>query len=209
MVVRRLLEDDPGLLRLERTSASPGIAQGSEVSPVTYQAQLDDQIEGLRDIVQQLHSNVTTLHSELIWARGKLLDTVSILRTQTEHHVLLHHTLEQLANVPDLVDWQTELNILLSRFSPARIDDHFPRIRNQFRAQDDLFEDMPVDSDSDIEYIDDPLPARVRARAADVLQADEYLPAYPDSVPVTTAAADAEATESVRAMTTEDDDDSN
>ena len=163
-------------------------AQGSRVSPTMYSDQTDDiavlhgHVNGLRNTVAQLHGNVITLHRELVWARNELLDAVAMLQMQTRRQVQLLHALDQFVTEAEPLDWRSDINIILSRFSPVRIDDRFDRIRDRFRLQDSLLEDMPVDSDSELDYADDPSPLRVRERAANQLPADdtpmEYLGPY-------------------------------
>ena len=163
VVVRRMIRQ----LLLE-TEAADGPSTSTTTDPrQATRDQLQETVDGLRIMVGQVHGDLGTLHRELLWTRLELVNVLGRLREQHDHHSQLYEAVTDLVGSPEPITTQAVWLLVrdaIQRFHPRPISPLFPRIQERLARQDDMFEDMAVNSDSEGEYIDDPSPAAIRAR---------------------------------------------
>lgn len=126
------------------------------------------QAQKLREMALQQHNDVLTLHRELVWTRNEHLNALYHFRAQGDRHLALHRAVTELVSGP-VSDYQREemQHALTTQYEPRPMGGFLPRAQDRFAAQNALFEDMAVDSDSEPDYIDDPTPRRAAEALTD------------------------------------------
>ena len=151
-----------------------GVAQGSWPLPLGTpedgrdREELMAQAQKLREMALQQHNDVLTLHRELVWTRNEHLNALYHFRAQGDRHLALHRAVTELVSGP-VSDYQREemQHALTTQYEPRPMGGFLPRAQDRFAAQNALFEDMAVDSDSEPDYIDDPTPRRAAEALTD------------------------------------------
>ena len=163
LVVRRMIRQllqatTPEVEDCAGPSTHSATLQGDEhgttafIAPNTEVLRLQGQVDGLRTMVAQVHGDLGTLHRELLWTRLELVNVLGLLQEQTDRHTSLFRAATDLVTIPDPIPfariWDFVQQAILE-FAPRPIAPLFPRVRNRLAQQDQLFEDMAVDSDSE------------------------------------------------------------